>query len=139
MNTQIQRCQFAFLLVEDDDDHAALTTRALQATDSAGVVFRARDGEEALRYLQDHPRGHRPDAILLDLKLPRKTGYELLHDLKEDPKLSSIPVVVLTSSHADSDRERATTLRADRYVVKPLDISHAIQIVQELRLRDKPL
>ncbi|HOB74345.1 MAG TPA: response regulator [Phycisphaerae bacterium] len=113
-----------FLLVEDNNAHAKLVM--LQLGDSQGnvVVDRVSDGSEALDYL--HRRGKfadraRPDVVLLDLKLPKVDGHEVLRQLKSDEELRLIPVVVLTTSTADADRNKAYANYANSYITKPLD------------------
>ena len=113
-----------FLLVEDNNAHAKLVM--LQLGDSQGnvVVDRVSDGSEALDYL--HRRGKfadraRPEVVLLDLKLPKVDGHEVLRQLKSDEELRLIPVVVLTTSTADADRNKAYANYANSYITKPLD------------------
>lgn len=112
------------LFTEDDDDHAMLINGALCSVPGVGVeVVRARDGEEAIEYLRAGvDRGDRvPDLLLLDLKLPRMTGIEVLEWVRSQAGLEPLPVVVLTTSAAPRDRERTHALGANAYVVKPLD------------------
>ncbi|MEW4526069.1 response regulator [Maioricimonas sp. JC845] len=113
-----------YLLIEDDDDHARLTTRSLEREVGAPCIDRIRDGESALQYMRSlaaNPHAHRPSMILLDLKLPRISGLELLSEIKSTPALRRIPVVVLTTSDAESDRNEAFDRHANAYLVKPLD------------------
>ena len=126
-----------FLLVEDDDAHAELVILALSQNRVPNTVARVADGEQALAYLQNKAPYHdsqRPDVILLDLKLPRLDGHELLQILKEDASLRSIPVVVLTTSAAEADRARAYQNHANSYLVKQTDYSKFNQMVQDLKL-----
>ncbi len=126
-----------FLLVEDDDDHAHLVLRSLSASRVANRIDRVADGFEALSYLRqegefaDCPR---PDVILLDLKLPKVDGHDVLKAVKHDPHLSTIPVVVLTTSDAEADRLRAYELRANSYLVKPVDFDRFHKLVNDLGL-----
>jgi CheY-like chemotaxis protein len=122
-----------FLLVEDDDDHAKIVARSLTRERISNSVERVRDGVEALEYLRGG-KNLPPDVILLDLKLPRKDGHELLADLKADPELRSIPVSVLTTSDAEIDRTKAYMLHANSYLVKPLDAQQFRRMVQDLSL-----
>lgn len=126
--------RLGFLVIEDDDDHAELAARALRDSGVASMLHRARDGEEALRMLRSGETAARPDAILLDLKLPRKTGHEVLRDLKGDPHLARIPVIVLTTSHADADRGLAEALGANQYLIKPLDSTAVADMVRDVTL-----
>jgi len=126
-----------FLLVEDDVDHAELVIRSLARNRVSNAVEHLKDGEEALAYLRregpwaDRPR---PDVILLDLKLPRLDGHEVLAAIKADPNLRPIPVVVMTTSDAESDRERAYAQHANSYLVKPVDFAKFRQMVNDLSL-----
>jgi CheY-like chemotaxis protein len=108
------------LLVEDNPDDAALTLRALSRHNLANRVQVARDGVEAFECLRDRSR---PKVILLDLKLPRISGLEVLERLKADAETRTIPVVVLTSSREEPDIARAYALGANSYIVKPVDFN----------------
>ncbi len=124
------------LLVEDNDDHAELVVRSLEEQSPAPSIRRVRDGEAALDYL--HRRGAfrepndapRPDLVFLDLGLPRVDGLEVLRQIKEEPLLRELPVVVLTSSDADADLARAYGSHANAYLVKPVDFS-SIQVMMQ--------
>ena len=110
------------LLVEDNQADARLTREILLQGDVSMTVTLARDGEEAAELLWSigrRPRPRPPDLVLLDLNLPRKDGRELLAEMKADPALRSIPVIVLTTSSAAEDIAQAYDLRANGYVVKP--------------------
>lgn len=110
---------------------------ALAQNRVTNTVFRVSDGEEALAYLRHRPPYAdcpRPDVVLLDLKLPRVDGHEVLQHLKDDPDLSLIPVVVLTTSAAEADRARAYQNHANSYLVKPVDFDKFNQMVQDLKL-----
>lgn len=112
------------LLVEDSPDDADLMTEALQQGGLAVRVTHLEDGEEAVAYLRrqgDHANAPRPDLILLDLHLPRKNGFEVLADIKEDPDLRRIPVLVLTSSDSEKAFVEAYNLHANCCVSKPVD------------------
>ena len=114
------------LLVEDDDDHAELTTVALRSHDDRHDTVRAHDGAEALDILFRrglHADIRLPDMVLLDLNLPRVGGLEVLDKVKRDPRLSEIPVVVLTTSDNEADRARAYRSHANSYLVKPADFA----------------
>lgn len=126
-----------FLLVEDDDSHALITMRTLRQNRVLNKVDRVSDGEEALRYVRGQPPFEdklRPDVILLDLKLPKIDGHEVLAAVKEDPELRCIPVVILTTSSAEIDRAKAYEHYANSYVVKPVDFERFRQMVSELSL-----
>jgi len=113
------------LLVEDNAAHAELVMRSLEDHPIANVVEHLSDGEAALDYLlrrgpwADPERSPRPDVILLDLRLPRVSGLEVLAAVRERPELDGVPIVVLTTSDKESDVARAQELHANGYVVKP--------------------
>jgi CheY-like chemotaxis protein len=115
------------LLVEDNPDHEELIRRALDER-SAPVSLRvARHGEEALDYLLrrgawlDPARSPRPRVVLLDLRLPRVDGFQVLEAIKANPPLADIPVVILTTSESEQDMARAYERHANSYLVKPVD------------------
>jgi CheY-like chemotaxis protein len=125
------------LLIEDDPSDVELTLEALAEYNLANEVTVARDGEIALDYL--HRRGEfkgRPDenpaVMLLDLKLPKVDGLEVLKQVKSDERLRVIPVVVLTSSQEEKDMMRSYKLGVNAYVVKPVDFHEFINAVKEL-------
>ncbi len=131
MNGAITR----FLLIEDDDDHAEFLTRALKRARPTNQVDRMSDGAQALAYLRgegEHAGRPTPDVILLDLKLPKVDGHEVLAGIKSDPALFTIPVVVLTTSDAESDRARAYAHHANSYLVKPIDFERFRQLIHDL-------
>ena len=125
------------LLVEDDPRDVELTLTALEDHKLANEVTVARDGQEALDYL--YRRGQfstrpndNPAVILLDLKLPKVDGLEVLKQIKSDEQLKTIPVVVLTSSHEEQDMMRSYKLGVNAYVVKPVDFHEFVNAVKEL-------
>lgn len=126
------------LLVEDNDDHAELVARSFEDNQVANGIKRACDGEEALDYLfrrgqfKDPASSPVPNLILLDLRLPKVEGLEVLKEIKRTESLKFIPVVVLTSSAAEADVARAYSNYANSYVVKPLDFTKFIQLMKEL-------
>lgn len=127
----------SFLLVEDDDDHAQLVIRSLENSRVTNEITHVRDGAEALAYLfQRGPyQGRRlPDVVLLDLKLPKVDGHEVLRQIKRDPELQMIPVVVLTTSAAEADTEMAYKEYANSYLVKPLDFDSFRKMAEDLKL-----
>lgn len=112
------------LLVEDNSTDVLIAREALRAARVVNQVSVVEDGEEALSFLQRRPPYadvHRPDLILLDLNLPKKSGLEVLGEIKSDSSLRAIPVVVLTTSKADEDITNAYGRYANSYVGKPLD------------------
>ena len=128
------------LLVEDDANDVELTLRAFKSRNFANQVFVARDGAEALAYFfgeQGHPLkefGVTPRVILLDLKLPKVDGLEVLKRLKSDERTRSLPVVVLTSSREEPDITAAYRLGANSYIVKPVDFESFARAVSEVGL-----
>jgi two-component system, chemotaxis family, response regulator Rcp1 len=123
------------LLVEDSDGDAKLTALALQRARVANVLDRVADGEEALEFLQQrgrHPDAQRPDLVLLDLNLPRLSGAEVLQQVKTDPQLRRIPVVVLTTSAAEDDVRRAYDAYASGYITKPVEFPKLIDALASL-------
>ena len=124
-----------FLIVEDDDDHAELIRLALEESETHTQIERVRDGVEALACL--HREGiyadrARPHALLLDLKMPRVDGHEVLELVKADPVLRRIPVVVLTTSPAEADKARAYHNHANSYLVKPIDSERFVELIRDL-------
>ncbi|HUU09776.1 MAG TPA: response regulator [Phycisphaerae bacterium] len=123
------------LLVEDNPGDARLTQEALKEGKVLNVVHVASDGEEALKFLHregpfaDMPR---PDLILLDLNLPKKDGRQVLAEIKADPDLMRIPVVILTTSKAEEDILRTYNLHANCYITKPVDLEQFLNVVQSI-------
>lgn len=127
--------QTRFLLIEDDDDHAELVSLAMARLGDLCVIDRVSDGEAALDFL--HRRGRysgvlTPDVILMDLNMPRMGGLELLDQIKCEGPLRVIPVVVLTTSDAESDRAHAYLSSVNSYVVKPLEFDQFRDMIEDL-------
>jgi len=125
------------LLVEDDDRDVELTINALEEYNLANEVIVTRDGEEALDYLycrgkHNSRSGDNPAVLLLDLKLPKVDGLEVLRQVKSDEDLKMIPVVVLTSSHEEKDLVASYRLGVNAYVVKPVDFHEFVNAIKEL-------
>ena len=123
------------LLVEDNPGDVRLTIEALRDGKVHNQINIARDGVEALAFLRregEYADAPRPDVILLDLNLPRKNGREVLAEIKADPKLKRIPVVILTSSKADEDIISSYDLHANCFVSKPVDLDQFMSIVQAI-------
>ena len=125
------------LMVEDDPKDVELSLNALEDYHLANEVVVVRDGEEALDYLScrnayaTRSSGN-PAVILLDLKLPKVDGLEVLRQVKSDDKLKLIPVVVLTSSHEEKDLVTSYRLGVNAYVVKPVDFHQFVNAIKEL-------
>jgi len=124
--------RFQILLVEDNPGDVRLAREALRTSRSQSDLVVAKDGEEAMTMLNDPQKYGRPDLIILDLNLPRKDGREVLADIKGDPKLRSIPVVILTTSKAEQDAAAAYNLQANCFITKAATWDRACQIVQRI-------
>jgi two-component system response regulator len=128
------------LLVEDNADDEALTMRALKKNNITNEIVVARDGVEALDYLfgtglhADRDTSIQPELILLDLKLPRVDGFEVLKKLRGDKRTMLLPVVILTSSNEQQDIVSGYGLGANSYVRKPVDFQHFLDAVRQLGL-----
>ena len=123
------------LLVEDSPSDTTLTIEALEAGKVANRLSHVEDGVEAMAYLRregKYKKATRPDLIMLDLNLPRKDGREVLAELKNDPVLKIIPVIVLTTSRSDEDILRSYELNANCYITKPVDFEHFINVVKSV-------
>jgi len=123
------------LLVEDNPGDQELTRLAFKRGRLYNRLDIVEDGEQAMAYLHGRPpfEGYpRPDLILLDLNLPRKDGREVLAEIKQDPQLKVIPVIVLTTSEADSDVMRSYELNANSYMTKPVDFDNFVTSIQTL-------
>lgn len=128
------------LLVEDNDDDVRLTQRALQKNGITNELVVRGDGLAALAYLRaatgpgDRPAGRLPAVILLDLKLPRLDGLEVLRQIRADPLLRRLPVVILTTSQEQQDVLRSYDLGANSYIRKPVDFEQFTSAIQQLGL-----
>ena len=123
------------LLVEDNPGDVRLTVEALRGAKVSNELHVVGDGEEAIEFLRQqgrHVAAPRPDIVLLDLNLPRLDGRDVLADIKADPDLAKIPIIVLTSSTAERDIEQAYELHANCYISKPVDFTEFIQAVRSL-------
>jgi two-component system, response regulator len=126
------------LLVEDNEAHAELVLRSLRDFPLAHSIYVVRDGEQALDFLfhrgkyQEMGSSPRPRFILLDIRLPKVDGLEVLKTIKETPGLMQIPVIILTSSSAETDVARSYRYHANSYVVKPLDFRKFNQLMNDI-------
>jgi chemotaxis family two-component system response regulator Rcp1 len=121
------------LLVEDNPDDIDLTVEAFKESSTLSHLHVVEDGVQALAFLRrqgNYSSAPRPNLILLDLNLPRKSGYEVLQEVKADPELRQIPVVVLTTSSADNDVLRSYELAANCYITKPVDLDAFLSVVR---------
>lgn len=123
------------LLVDDDPGDTLMIREAFEHNKVRNELTCVADGVEAMRYLRregEYAGAPRPDLVLLDLNLPRKDGREVLAEIKGDPQLATIPVVVLTTSHAEEDVLRSYQLHANAYVTKPVDFERFIDVVRQI-------
>lgn len=123
------------LLVEDNPGDADLTREAMETSKILNNLHVVSDGEAALAYLkkEGHYQGAlRPDLILLDLNLPRKDGWEVLTEIKDDDDLRRIPVVILTTSRNEEDVIRTYNLHANCFIIKPIDLMQFINVVKSI-------
>ena len=123
------------LLVEDDPGDVLMTEEAFADYKVANQLTVVADGESAMAYLRkegEYADAPTPDLVLLDLNLPRMDGREVLGELKADPELRRVPVVVLTTSDAEEDILRSYNLHANAYVTKPVDFERFIEVVRKI-------
>jgi chemotaxis family two-component system response regulator Rcp1 len=124
------------LLVEDNPGDIRLTQEALKEGQIPHNLHTVMDGAEAIKFLFREPgyeQAKRPDLILLDLNLPKKDGRDVLLKIKTDTSLKRIPVVVLTTSNAESDILKAYDLHANCYITKPVDFNRFIEVIQSIK------
>ena len=124
-----------FLLVEDNDAHAKLVLMQFRDKADTIEIDRVADGEQALAYLRRegaYAGKERPDVVLLDLKLPRINGQEVLRQLKADEELRRIPVVVLTTSRAERDMDEAYRSHVNSYLIKPFDFGRFQNMLEDV-------
>ena len=128
------------LFVEDNIDDATLTLRALKKNGLSNAIIHVKDGAEALDFMYKNGEyalrrnEQTPKLILLDLKMPKVSGIEVLEKIKSDPMFKSIPVVILTSSKEDPDIKKCYELGANSYIVKPVEFESFTKVVVELGL-----
>jgi two-component system response regulator len=123
------------LLAEDNPGDVALTRRALRQSKLHNNLHVVVDGDEAMRFLRregEHTTAPRPDLVLLDINMPRKTGLEVLAEVKEDGDLRAIPVCMLTTSEDDQDILAAYARHANAFVKKPVDLQQFIEVVRKI-------
>ena len=135
MTNRLRTKPAELLLVEDNPGDVRLTIEALKEGKLINNLTVVKDGEEAIAALRrqgKYANSACPDLILLDLNLPRKGGLEVLAEIKQDPDLKNIPVVVLTTSQAEQDVVRSYDLHANCYIVKPVDLDQFMNVVQSI-------
>lgn len=120
------------LLIEDNPDDAGLTIRALKKHNLANHLLHLQDGEEALNFIFGEKMASIPKVILLDLKMPKVDGIEVLRKIKADEQTKIIPVVVLTSSKEEKDIVESYKLGVNAYIVKPVDFDKFVKAVSEI-------
>jgi CheY-like chemotaxis protein len=123
------------LLVEDDPGDVLMTREAFDQHKVANNLHVVNDGVEATKFLrreEGYEDAPRPGLVLLDLNLPRKDGREVLADIKADPDLCDIPIVVLTTSSSEEDIRRSYKLHANAYVTKPVDFNRFVEVVRQI-------
>ncbi|PSB49332.1 response regulator [Chroococcidiopsis sp. CCALA 051] len=135
VNSTVLFIPIEILLVEDDSGDVQLTKLALEESKMSVNLHVVEDGVEALALLRKEGKyasTKHPDIILLDLNLPKKDGREVLAEIKADPNLKRIPVIVLTASQAETDILNAYNLNANCYIIKPVDFDRFVKIVQSI-------
>ena len=135
MNGDLDGQAINILLVEDNPGDVRLTVEALKEGKVRNRLHIAKDGMEAMEFLNregEYSDVPRPDLILLDLNLPKKDGHEVLAEIKEDPLLKRIPVVVFTGSKAGEDVLKTYNLHANCYITKPVDWEHFITVIKSI-------
>jgi CheY-like chemotaxis protein len=137
MNTNMARSAtpIDILLVEDNAGDARLAREALKESKICNVLHVVRDGVEAMAFLRREDRfadAARPDLILLDLNLPRMDGRDVLAEVKSDPALKHIPVVILTTSGDEQDVLRSYNLHANCYITKPIDLQQFMHVIRSI-------
>ncbi len=132
------KSHITIVMADDDDDDYLLTQKALKESKLLNKLHRVKDGEELLEYLRhegdytDVDAYERPGIILLDLNMPRKDGREALKEIKSDPKLRNIPVVVFTTSKAEEDIYKTYELGVNSFITKPVTFDKLIKVMQAL-------
>lgn len=130
--------QITILMADDDDDDYVLTKKALRESKLINELYRVKDGEELFEYLRHEGEyakdkvAPRPGIILLDLNMPRKDGREVLKEIKSDPKLRDIPVIVFTTSKAEEDIYKSYQLGVNSFITKPVTFDNLIKVMQSL-------
>ena len=135
MNVKMAGTHKTIFLVEDNKADVRLIQEALKSISLPHQVVTVRDGLEAINYLRqegEYANALRPDLILLDLNLPQKNGIEVLAEIKSDPRLKSIPVIILTTSKNQDDILRCYNLHANCYIAKPRNLNQLFQIIKNI-------
>jgi CheY-like chemotaxis protein len=125
------------LLVEDNDDDIVLIEDAFAEAKLMNVIFAVRDGEEALAYLRQegqYTHRRRPGLVLLDINMPKKNGFEVLEAIKADPRLRTLPVIMLTTSDREEDVVRSYNDGASSYIRKPITLEQFARVIKGFEL-----
>jgi CheY-like chemotaxis protein len=125
------------LLVEDNEDDIVLEQEALAEARLVNLMHVVRDGEEAMAYLRRqgaYRNARTPGLVLLDINMPKKNGFEVLHEMKADPALSHIPVVMLTTSESEADVVKSYARGACSYITKPMDFDKFRDVIKQFAL-----
>lgn len=123
------------MMADDDEDDRLLVKEAFEENRLANPLCTVEDGEQLMDYLHrknGFENAVRPSLILLDLNMPRKSGFEALHEIKSDPELRSIPVIILTTSKAEEDIVRSYELGVNSFIVKPVTFEALVETIREL-------
>jgi len=126
--------QVEVLLVEDNEDDLVIIQEVFADMKLGSIVNTVRDGEEALAYLQRKGKykvARMPDIVLLDINMPKKNGFEVLEEMKKDPRLLSLPVIMLTTSHREEDIVRSYSKGACSYIHKLVDLDQFKQLIKQ--------
>jgi len=131
----VRNSNLPILLVEDNPVDVDLTLRAFSKRNLTNPINVARDGEEAINWIQRWEQGDKiPVVILLDLKLPKYSGLEVLKEIKSHPVFKTIPIVVLTSSDEETDIETAYKLGANSFIIKPVEFEKFVEVAGQIEL-----
>jgi two-component system response regulator len=125
------------LLVEDNPGDVRLTQESLEESNIPNSMNVVNDGVEAIKYLRNENKytaAERPDIIFLDINLPKKNGLEVLAEIKKDPQLKRIPVIILTTSRAEQDIINAYNLHANCYIIKPLSFEGFLDVIKAIKI-----
>lgn len=133
----VKREAITILMADDDDDDFLLTKKALAESKLANTLVRVEDGEELMDYLKQRGKYKntevlRPGMILLDLNMPRKDGRETLKEIKSDPELKDIPVIIFTTSKAEEDIFRSYQLGSNSFITKPVTFEKLVRVISAL-------
>ena len=126
--------QVEILLVEDNEDDIVIIQEVFADMELTTIINTVRDGEEALAYLRregKYKMARVPDVVLLDINMPKNNGFEVLEEMKKDPRLQSLPVIMLTTSHREEDVVRSYEMGACSYIQKPVDLDRFKKLVKQ--------